>query len=149
MGKRADDFNQQIAEQSQTEKPNTELQNIELLISELDSLADTLDFRHKSGELYNGVGNLKRISEILTELNPEKINVEVHTDMRGHVENNIKLSKTIADRIKAMLVENNVESEKIMPFGFGETKPKENVTTAVGSYNINRRIEFNLEFKSE
>jgi outer membrane protein OmpA-like peptidoglycan-associated protein len=68
--------------------------------------------------------------------------IEGHTDRRGPLDRNEKLSRDRADAIKAYLVQHfGVSPERIVTKGYGPTKPFSPTDDAEG-WRLNRRVEF-------
>ena len=75
--------------------------------------------------------------------------LEGHTDSDGSEAYNMELSKVRTQKTEAALIENNLDSERISTFWFGETKPLVPNKFSDGSDNpagrsTNRRVEFIL-----
>ncbi|WP_428269633.1 OmpA family protein, partial [Haliangium sp.] len=89
-------------------------------------------------------GLLDNVAQVLVA-HPEikKIQVEGHTDDRGRDEFNLELSQRRAEAVVEYLVGAGVARERLVPKGFGETKPIEPNGTRRGRAN-NRRVEFNI-----
>ncbi|WP_445721809.1 OmpA family protein [Flavobacterium sp.] len=82
------------------------------------------------------------------------INIEIgsHTDERGTIEYNNKLSQERATSTMNYLVDKGIDSTRIIAKGFGETKPKVDCTDHKCSddeHQINRRSEFVIIVKPE
>jgi outer membrane protein OmpA-like peptidoglycan-associated protein len=71
------------------------------------------------------------------------VRVEGHTDDVGRDKKNLKLSRRRAESVVKFLVDAGVESERLQPIGYGETRPVQPNTTKEGRA-ANRRVEFNL-----
>ena len=69
-----------------------------------------------------------------------KIVVEGHTDSRGSAESNRRLSQARAESVRAFLIENGVDADRISAVGKGEDEPIADNRTAEGRAN-NRRVE--------
>jgi uncharacterized repeat protein (TIGR01451 family) len=72
------------------------------------------------------------------------VRIEGHTDSTGKRETNLKLSQDRADAVKAYLVKQKVEAERLKAVGFGPDQPTATNDTAAGREQ-NRRVEFNFE----
>ena len=87
--------------------------------------------------------------ELLTEVatvliaNPEIKTVEVagHTDNKGSDEINLELSQRRADSVRRWLIEHDVDGERLVAKGYGETQPIAKNGTSKGRAK-NRRVEF-------
>ena len=74
------------------------------------------------------------------ELRRAKFNIDGHTDGRGSEELNMDLSQRRAQSVVGYLVQKGVEKERLVPRGFGKSKPLTNDTLA----DENRRVEANI-----
>lgn len=69
-----------------------------------------------------------------------KVGVEGHTDDTGTPESNMTLSKVRAESVAAALKAAGIEASRLMPAGFGQTKPVADNRTEEGRAK-NRRVE--------
>jgi len=91
------------------------------------------------GESY---GVLQEIANVMKENPTVKIRISGHTDSDGDEKSNLALSQKRALAIKNALNKDfGVEAGRMETDGFGESKPIDNNTTALGKAN-NRRAEF-------
>lgn len=74
-----------------------------------------------------------------------KILISGHTDNRGAVELNKKVSTSRAEAIQRLLVAKGIEANRISAIGYGSEKPIANNNTEVGR-SKNRRTEFEINF---
>jgi uncharacterized repeat protein (TIGR01451 family) len=72
------------------------------------------------------------------------VRIEGHTDSQGSRDLNLKLSQARAEAVKAYLVKQKVEAERLKAVGFGPDKPTATNDTPAGREQ-NRRVEFNFE----
>jgi outer membrane protein OmpA-like peptidoglycan-associated protein len=81
----------------------------------------------------------------LLKANPDikKLNIEGHTDDRGALEMNMKLSQDRADSVKAYLTSHGIDEGRLEAHGFGPSKPIESNATDAGRQK-NRRVEFHI-----
>jgi outer membrane protein OmpA-like peptidoglycan-associated protein len=70
----------------------------------------------------------------------KKVVIEGHTDSRGDAAKNLKLSEARARAVKAYLVGQGVEAERLDAKGFGQTRPIADNKTEKGR-DANRRVE--------
>ena len=84
---------------------------------------------------------LTEVSEVLKSRPEIKVRIEGHTDSRGSLKHNMKLSQDRAESVKAFLVAHGVEPERMDARGFGPTQPIDDNRTSKGREN-NRRVEF-------
>jgi OOP family OmpA-OmpF porin len=69
------------------------------------------------------------------------VRIEGHTDSRGGLKYNMKLSQSRADSVKAFLVGQGVDPSHMETRGFGPTQPIADNRTSAGREQ-NRRTEF-------
>lgn len=69
--------------------------------------------------------------------------LSAHTDNRGSAAANLELSKLRVMSVVRYLVANGVESARLKPYGYGESRPREPNRTAAGRA-LNRRIEISV-----
>jgi outer membrane protein OmpA-like peptidoglycan-associated protein len=69
------------------------------------------------------------------------LEVEGHSDKRGRVSLNLRLSKERAESVKQVLVQAGISEDKISVRGFGPTIPLDPKNT-LRAYSKNRRVEF-------
>lgn len=78
-----------------------------------------------------------------------KLRIEVHSDAQGSDEYNQKMSELRALAAAKALVDMGVDCKRLVPVGFGETKPIASNKTAAGRAQ-NRRTDFvNVELKGK
>ena len=76
------------------------------------------------------------------KVNPKvEILLSGHTDNRGIVEHNLRLSQKRVERVKAYLVSNGISSRRIAGKGLGGSKPIAANDTEE-TRRLNRRVEF-------
>jgi outer membrane protein OmpA-like peptidoglycan-associated protein len=88
-------------------------------------------------------GALQNLYPLVTFLrdNPERTTkIEGHTDSMGNENYNLELSQRRAESVRAFLVQNGVEPNRIIARGYGETAPVASNETAAGRQQ-NRRVE--------
>jgi outer membrane protein OmpA-like peptidoglycan-associated protein len=84
---------------------------------------------------------LTEIAEVLKARPEVKVRIEGHTDKRGGMNYNMKLSQARADSVKEFLVGQGVASDRMETRGFGYTVPIADNRTSAGREQ-NRRTEF-------
>lgn len=109
--------------------------------SELDSLAEQIDFHYKTGKLINDNGFFKQIATILIGSAYQKISIEAHTDSRGKMEDNFILSKNVAEEVKKILTELGVAPQLITTTGWAEARPRGCIIDPRKNREWNRRVE--------
>jgi len=70
--------------------------------------------------------------------------ITVHTDSLGYAEDNLSLTETMAEDIRAELIARGVASDRIEAIGRGESRPVANEDTDAG-IEKNRRVEIDLK----
>lgn len=87
--------------------------------------------------------DLTRVLEILKKNPSLEIEVSGHTDNRGDRKLNLELSQQRADTVKAYLLDNGIDAERVQSKGYGSSKPiasnKQEKTR-----KLNRRVEFTI-----
>jgi len=86
---------------------------------------------------------LNEVADVLIENPNIRIRVEGHTDSRGSMELNMRLSNARADSVKQYLVSKGIDSSRIETVGYGPTKPIDTNRTASGRAR-NRRVEIHI-----
>lgn len=75
-----------------------------------------------------------------------KVNIEAHTDARGSIDYNLKLSTKRADVVVKWLAKNGIVKKRLRPVGYGENKIinqcKDGVECNEKEHRQNRRIDF-------
>ena len=81
----------------------------------------------------------------LLKANPDikRLSVEGHTDDRGALEMNNKLSQDRADSVKNYLVSHGIDAGRLESHGFGPSKPIDTNETEEGRAK-NRRVDFTI-----
>jgi len=86
---------------------------------------------------------LKDLVTILNKYPDTDLTIDGHTDNKGAVDYNQKLSERRAGNVAGYLTSNGVAIERISTRGFGLTQPKYDNATAEGRTQ-NRRVEFGI-----
>jgi outer membrane protein OmpA-like peptidoglycan-associated protein len=109
---------------------------------------------YETGSYFISKENRKYMNAIARVLKENKqfiLRVNSHADANGNDDFNLALSVKRANEIKTYLVKKGIAAERIMTYGYGETKPVNNCTNGVNCSEIqhrqNRRTEF--VFKSK
>lgn len=83
---------------------------------------------------------VEKLATFMNQYADTVVTVEGHTDSQGADAYNLKLSQSRADAVKASLITKyGVSAERVNAFGYGETKPVADNTTADGREQ-NRRV---------
>jgi len=85
---------------------------------------------------------LKQVAAVL-RANPElrHVRVEGHTDNQGMADKNLDLSQRRANNVRAFLVKEGIDGDRLEAKGFGQQRPVDDNKKASGREN-NRRVEF-------
>jgi type IX secretion system PorP/SprF family membrane protein len=110
-----------------------------LLAVERNLLFEELKFNIESSSF----SDLKSLADVLDLRKDIMIEVEGHTDDRGEESVNMELSKNRANQVKAYLVQNGIDGERIKVSYYGETKPIGNNLTESGR-QMNRRVRIKV-----
>jgi outer membrane protein OmpA-like peptidoglycan-associated protein len=86
---------------------------------------------------------LKSLAQVLALRQDIMIEVEGHTDDRGDDTENMNLSKDRANEVKAYLVKNGIDGNRVKVSYYGETKPMGNNETESGR-QMNRRVRIKI-----
>src|SRR5262249_18445863 len=84
---------------------------------------------------------LNEIADVLKSRGEIRVRIEGHTDIRGGLKKNMKLSQDRADSVRKYLIDRGVDPTHMEPRGFGPTQPIDSNKTASGR-EANRRVEF-------
>ena len=90
------------------------------------------------------LGTLKRIATAFKGCAGTKLHVDGHTDDTGSADFNARLSLARAKTVANYLLTRNIELARLIPAGFGFSRPVAPNTTAANKA-LNRRIEFTVE----
>jgi len=107
-------------------------------------ILDGVFFEYKSSDL---TSNSKLIlDQVASKLTSAQVEVLVggHTDSIGGNNYNLKLSRQRAQSVKAYLISQGVESQKIMSKGYGEANPVADNNTDEGRAE-NRRVDLQVQ----
>ncbi|MCH9741258.1 MAG: OmpA family protein [Epsilonproteobacteria bacterium] len=123
----------QSEESKQIEAKIKEVINLENINFELD----------KSNLTTESLVTIGKIATILKENSSVKVEIGGHTDSSGNDTYNLNLSQSRVDSVKAELVNQGVEKERLTSIGYGETRPLVSNDTEENR-RINRRVEFKI-----
>lgn len=88
--------------------------------------------------------SLLSVLTVIEEYPSAKVRIEGHTDSMGEEDYNLDLSKKRAQSVRDWLIERGCDSERLVPIGFGESKPMASNDTEEGRQQ-NRRVEIIIE----
>jgi outer membrane protein OmpA-like peptidoglycan-associated protein len=86
---------------------------------------------------------LERLSKLLNDNPTLKIEIGSHTDSRGSDDYNLKLSSNRSKTVVDYLISKGFSASRLVPKGYGESKPIDSNDTEDGRQN-NRRTEFKI-----
>jgi outer membrane protein OmpA-like peptidoglycan-associated protein len=86
---------------------------------------------------------LAAVGEVLREYNKTMIEVSGHTDSQGATDFNQRLSQDRAYSVSGILTQTGVDGRRLIPAGFGETRPVASNASAQGR-SQNRRVEIQI-----
>jgi outer membrane protein OmpA-like peptidoglycan-associated protein len=91
---------------------------------------------------------LEKIAMVLKNNTSIKIEISAHTDSKGNDQDNLKLSEQRAKSVTDFLIQNGINSSRLISKGFGETKIlnrcKNGIDCSDLEHAINRRVEFKI-----
>ena len=122
----------------------------ELKVGDKMVLSDVFFFDFDNSELGKDYYNaLERLNVFLINNPYIKIELSGHTDSRGSIEYNLKLSKARAQGVVDYLVKKGIKSKRLVPMGYGKSRPIASNENADGSDNpegrrMNRRLEIKI-----
>lgn len=92
--------------------------------------------------------DLEKLAQFLTDNPGIGIEIASYTDARGSDAANLKLSRARAEAVAGYLIKKGIASERLIPRGYGETKPVngcvDGVPCSEEAHQQNRRTEFRL-----
>lgn len=97
----------------------------------------------KSLLLQQSFYELHRLIDILNKYPKLKIEVGGHTDSRGSVDYNLRLSETRAKAVVDYLISKGIDPRRLQYKGYGKSKPIDTNDTEAGRLR-NRRVEFTI-----
>jgi outer membrane protein OmpA-like peptidoglycan-associated protein len=124
--------------------PNNETPKAEPLQAEVGKAIVLSGIVFKSGKAIiekDTADMLARAFRMLIENKEIKVEIYGYTDNFGNEKTNMKLSQDRADAVKAWLVKNGINAERIKAIGLGSSNPIASNTTKEGRAK-NHRIEF-------
>lgn len=89
------------------------------------------------------LNTLKQIATVLQENPNVRVKIAGHTDDLGDDTHNLNLSQQRVNRVKAKLIEMEIEQERIEAIGYGETQPLV-ANDSEENRQKNRRVEFKI-----
>jgi len=86
-------------------------------------------------------GILNTVAQVMRDFPDITLEIQGHTDSRGHDDYNMTLSQQRADAVRQYLVEQGIAASRMTSRGYGESQPIESNRTSTGRA-ANRRVEF-------
>jgi len=128
------------AEEIRTKVPDAKVERVgEGIVVEFSS--NVLFGFDKSVLSYDAKASLDKLVTVLSEYKETNIEVQGHTDSKGSLAYNQKLSEERAGEVSGYLANRGVAANRMTIKGFGETLPKYDNATVEGR-SENRRVEF-------
>lgn len=108
-----------------------------------DPIGAPILFATNSDRLANDVNTIMDTVVVFMKDNPDvkKLEVSAHTDNVGSDAYNLQLSKRRATTVVNYLINHGVERSRLVPVGYGESRPL-NKNATPQQREINRRVEF-------
>lgn len=121
------------------EIPKVDIQKITLIAGKIyfETNSDKLKLISNSA--------LDDLAEILKRNEGINLTIEGHTDSDGEDEYNVKLSQERTQSVKNYLISKGISEERLIPIGYGETKPIADNKTNAGKAK-NRRVELKTSY---
>jgi outer membrane protein OmpA-like peptidoglycan-associated protein len=143
-----------LAAQQEAAKAQQETADLQRQIAELNAkpterglvvtLGDVL-FDTDKAELKSGAAtNLAKLATFLNQYQDRSVLIEGHTDSVGNDDYNLGLSQRRADSVKVWLMNQGVNSGRLVTSGKGETSPVAGNDSSSGR-QLNRRVEVIIE----
>lgn len=128
------------AEEIQNKVPDAKVERVgEGIVVEFNS--NVLFGFDKSALSYDAKASLDKLVTVLNEYKDTDIELQGHTDSRGALAYNQRLSEERAGAVSGYLADSGVTASRMTIKGFGETLPKYDNATETGR-SENRRVEF-------
>ncbi len=86
---------------------------------------------------------INRVAGVLKQYPDTVVRVEGHTDSTGSEEYNMNLSHQRANAVKALLIQQGIDENRIEVIGFGESMPIATNDTEAGR-QLNRRVDIKI-----
>ncbi|MEQ1570370.1 MAG: OmpA family protein [Myxococcota bacterium] len=105
--------------------------------------ASTIEFATSKADIRPASGALLDAVAAEAAKCPGKLRIEGHTDNVGGAEKNLVLSEQRAAAVREQLVNRGVAGDRLVPVGYGDTRPTAENTTSAGRAK-NRRIDIKV-----
>jgi outer membrane protein OmpA-like peptidoglycan-associated protein len=123
--------------------PNTDVNAVKIGDKEYVEVS-VKDVNFRSGSAQLDPYELSRLKPVIDTLNRHpntRVHVEGHTDSDGSMEYNQQLSENRAKTVALHLMDNGIDSSRIITYGYGEERPIASNQTSEGK-RMNRRVTF-------
>ncbi|MEM7258575.1 MAG: OmpA family protein, partial [Pseudomonadota bacterium] len=111
------------------------------VITRMPAFSDVVNFASDSAQLTNGAKTvLRELASRVKSFDDAKLTLTAHTDNRGSLDYNQRLSERRAQSVRRYLAIQGIKQSAIRVSAVGETRPTDTNATAAGRY-INRRVE--------
>ena len=87
---------------------------------------------------------LDKLVELLKKNPNLVVEINAHTDERGSDEYNMKLSQARAESVVSYLIEKGISSDRLIPKGYGKTRPVVPKAKTEEEHQLNRRTSFRI-----
>lgn len=124
-----------------------------IFVGEVGSSIGSEEFQFESKQLQFNLNSasltassksiLDKVASMLTAYKTMKIEVQAHSDSSGAAAYNKKLSQQRAESVVEYISSKNIDSNRLVPVGYGEAKPIASNNTVAGRAE-NRRVELIL-----
>jgi OOP family OmpA-OmpF porin len=105
---------------------------------------DNVNFELNSATLTpSATATLRRVTDALRGEPNLRAEIAGHTDSSGSDDYNLSLSQQRAESVLRFLVEQGIDTRRLVARGYGEARPVADNSTAVGR-EFNRRVEFTV-----
>jgi outer membrane protein OmpA-like peptidoglycan-associated protein len=143
-------FPRSVVQRTPKEKPLAVEQVGRLSLSELDNgVIRVSRVLYRTGEKDFDDAfrkDLERVLDVLRKYPQVELVIEAHTDNVGSAASNQALSEGRAKGVAAWFTQAGIEQARLLPIGFGETRPVGDNSTAEGRA-ANRRVDFRLNVR--
>jgi OOP family OmpA-OmpF porin len=111
-------------------------------------LPGELEFEVSTAKIQETEGSLAILNELVRIMkdNPQitKLRIEGHTDSSGRAKKNLRLSRDRASAVATWLAAHDIDKDRLVTVGLGDTKPLVDNDTAENRAQ-NRRTEFHIQ----
>lgn len=123
-----------------------EVLNLKQIQSQINNILENqkINFERRSVNVTSqSMESIKKIAEVLEKYKEIKIEISGHTDSKGSLELNKKISQDRAISVKEILLSLGIDENRLKAVGYGPAYPIEKEDKN-GLSLLNRRVEFNI-----